>query len=304
MFRKSILASVMLLVPALAWAQSHGMVELSTQPNILMARGEAARGLTSQGSADLKCQPQLLRLQVELLAKGKDLREALDRLGVRRELVVNQLLKLGVTRDSIRSGDPRLFTIRANTLQRFGFPPPNESAPPPLAPLPVERLAPPPGGAPGVIVAQPLRSEWSLPEISPDALFVMTQELQERVRAADLPGKGAFDMGGCGCGSVEPVFFFVRRVSQEERANILAQAYQTARQEAVLLARAAGMELGRLQSLSTDSALPQAGPEFDGPGPRIDPTKTAGEAIGLEPGTVSYRVSVIATFALQPRIRD
>src|SRR5262249_39977119 len=76
---------------------------------LLHVRGSAqeppAGTVTGQGSADVKRLPEILRIQVEVLAKGKDLKEALARLKERREAAQARLLALGAPKTAVVFGE-------------------------------------------------------------------------------------------------------------------------------------------------------------------------------------------------------
>src|SRR5262249_35618174 len=62
--------------------------------------------VTGQGMVELKRQPDTLRVQVEILARGKDLKEALNKLKERREAARQQVASLGAVKESIEFGEP------------------------------------------------------------------------------------------------------------------------------------------------------------------------------------------------------
>ncbi len=113
----------------------------------------------------------------------------------------------------------------------------------------------------------------------------------------------------------EPIFVYVGKISPEDRSRALAAAFAKARQEAEQLSKAAGAELGPLQSLSEGGAMggnPQIYGFTDyysssrsqvvmramaaqGAGGEADPN----EALGAQPGDVRLAVSVSASFQLK-----
>jgi uncharacterized protein YggE len=108
----------------------------------------------------------------------------------------------------------------------------------------------------------------------------------------------------------EPVFLFVCKISDEDRAKALADAFQKARREADRLARAAAAELGALHHLDSQN---QGGGDdnpyvsngrFYRQQSRVsqlgDPDEQAREAVGTQPGKVTLRVTVSASFTLKP----
>src|SRR5260370_22601616 len=75
--------------------------------------------VTGIGVVELKKQPNVLRVQIELLAKGKDLKEALARLKDRREAVKVRLAALNAVPESIAFGDPSLGPDRTQQQKQF-----------------------------------------------------------------------------------------------------------------------------------------------------------------------------------------
>ena len=110
----------------------------------------------------------------------------------------------------------------------------------------------------------------------------------------------------------ETAFVYARRISNEDRAKLLADAFGKAKTDAARLAQAAGRELGTLRTLSENT---NAGndEEYDsyqrqqyyrlmqrsGYGRGGESVEGASEAVGMRPGLVSFRVTVSAAFALK-----
>lgn len=112
----------------------------------------------------------------------------------------------------------------------------------------------------------------------------------------------------------EPVFLFVAKVSEEEKSRLLGEAFTKAKAHALLLARAAGVELGGLQTVASQGAgdgltdyeaLGEYGVHYRNilyPLVRRARTEQSGndtEAIGIQPGQVSLRAVIVASFAIQ-----
>lgn len=271
--------------------------------------------------------PDVLRVEVLLLARGKDYRDALTRLDARRAMAGKRLVELGASEDTIASSDPAIIPARQNLR------PISEASTNGLAPIdePVSRAAPPPDGRARQVsstVSKRLRADLPLKAMGPDDLLLVAEDLQRRVKDADLAGikelgedAALLEIPGCGvCGGGAgvgaPSFQFVGRIDAKERAKALAIAFGKARSEAAQLAQAAGCELGGLRSISgTNSGafnlnglvtLPSA--RGDTP-PMISADSARGtsgpsseaqeEAIGINPGKVQYRIGVTATFVLR-----
>ena len=66
------------------------------------ARGEASEGtITGTGSATIARQPNLLRMQIELNAEGRDIKEALTKLRAGEAAARRKLLDLGANEPSV-----------------------------------------------------------------------------------------------------------------------------------------------------------------------------------------------------------
>jgi hypothetical protein len=174
-----------------------------------------------------------------------------------------------------------------------------------------------------------LRAELPLKAATTEELLLVFQDLQEKIKAANLNGmkdieklspqeeelaeesKGGRyydDDGEAKRG--EASFLFVYRVSDEDRAKASAEAFQRAKKEAGRLAATAGAQLGSLRRL--DDQTSGAAYDDDVRSSRnyyrlmqqgrlaqsADPEQAAREAIALQPGKVSLRVSISASFNL------
>ena len=115
-----------------------------------------------------------------------------------------------------------------------------------------------------------LSVQWPLKADNPEKLLLAADELREKIKAADLAGGNdapklspeeqevAEEMAAEqsrqsneeATAPNEPRFVFVARLTAAERQKALAEAFAKARVQAAELAKAAGMELGSLASLS------------------------------------------------------
>jgi uncharacterized protein YggE len=291
------------------------------------AEPSAEGTVTGQGTADVKKPPEFLRVQVEVLARGKDLREALARLKERQGAARKQLATLGAAQGTVAFGDP-VANPEKNDQQRM------------MERMVMARMrarqgkpGAKPKVAPPVAVSATLKADLPLKASGADELLLAAESLQEKIKAADLGGLKEFEKASpqeeelaeenqeSGMqgqqGEVkrgEPVFVFVAKVSEEERAKALAEAFRKAKRQAGQLARAAGAELGALHHL--DGQYPGV-PGEDSPyaynsyamralqqlrmaQAAADPDEQAGEALSPQPGPVTYRVAVAAAFTLKP----
>jgi hypothetical protein len=284
-------------------------------------RATAQGTVSATGSAELKRPAEALRVQVELLAKGKDLREALARLRDRRESARKQLAALGADLAAIEIGEATTGGDKGERQQQM------EQM---MARLQARggQTAPKPKQAVPVIVTAALKVDLPLKATDPEALLVAATALQEKIRAADLGGlKDAEkpspqeeelleEMGLRGGGNPgepkrgEPVFQFVVRIPAAERDRASAEAFQRAKREASRLAKAAGADLGGLARIGGGPIGMDADVDFDqmrryaayGNQPAAGRPLDDGayEAVGDRPGRVALRVSLIVEFHLAP----
>lgn len=288
----------------------------------------AESAVTGTGAVDIKKQPDAMRVQVDLVAKGKDLKEALAKLKQRRDAATNQLVALGVDKSALTFAEPGIATdqssrqrerqmemmVRARTGGRAKKPDAKSAAAPP------------------VMVAQQLKADLPLKGASIEELLEKAHTLQEKIKAADLAGLKETEklspqeeeqaeetkameemmMGNTGEPQRgEPVFLFVSKITEAERDKAMAEAFQKAKAEAQRLAKAAGAELGKLNTLHATAAAGNEGyDEYDAYASRgyyramqqaagRGDSSEATEAIGGKIGKVGIRVSVTASFTMK-----
>jgi len=93
---------VVFLLPSPAWTQ------------------EAREGaVVAEGTGLVKTRPSIVRVSIELFAQGKSLREALTALDGRRDGALEQLVRLGVARTAVRTGEPLVSTGRFVRMMPF-----------------------------------------------------------------------------------------------------------------------------------------------------------------------------------------
>lgn len=278
--------------------------------------------VTGQGTVELKRQPEILRVQVEVLAKSKDLKEALAKLKDRRQAVHKQLEKLGVAKDTVVFSEPVLTpekTDRQRQMEMMIQQRLNRSG------KKKDTKAKEPEA---VVISATLKAEFPLNAKTPEDVLLIAQDLQDKIKAADLAGlkelkqlspqeeelaEEAGNLGGFREDGEpqrgEPQFLFVSKISEEEYNKALAEAYQKAKREAGRLAKAAGTELGALHHL--DNTSQTANENDDSPAMynrttfyrgRYTPSSTEDqprEAIGFQSGKATFRVTISASFVLK-----
>lgn len=285
--------------------------------------------VTGRGTAELKRQPELLRVQVEIFAKGKDIKEALARLRERKESARRNLESIGFPAVGIEFGDPSIGAEpneRRRQMQMMVLRQMRNQG---------KKGTAKPKEAPPVLVVAPLKAELRLTAASAEELLALAHGLEERIRAADLGGlrdikqvtaqdeelaieqpdeiADGTEVEGPRRG--EPLFLYVSQVSEADQDKLLQQAFQSAKREATMLARAAGAGVGMLYRLE-DGTVPGANFEetvaLENPyvnrfvSQLLERARSNGsilearEAIGMQVGKVSYRVVLAASFVLKP----
>lgn len=289
--------------------------------------GFAPRGTVGgTGVVTLTRQPDRMRMHIVVMSRGSDLKQALTGLGERTAAAVAQLAALGAVADTIKIGNPTISTqadeqrqqieqMIAENLRRSGRPQKTGDKPRP------------------VTVTATLTAEWALQTADPSELLVQTHELQEKIRQADLSGSAAASkltpeeeeileeaQGMFGRYSSsdepkpgEPVFSFASPISDADYDQALADAFQKAKAEAARIAKATGAELGKLEFVRGDDTN---SPDYDSYSYRYDSAayqtyqmlqslqgrgdaRERREALGVQPGEVTYNVSVSAGFGLK-----
>lgn len=286
--------------------------------------GTAGDGSSVQGSGSstIKCQPEVLRMQVDLSAKAQTLEEALAKLKAKRESAASKLAELGADAKSVEFGDAHIDTAvsmqqrqmegmvrqRMRQLGRGGRKPTKKP----------------------ITVSAQLTAEWKLSAASPEALLLEGHAIQQKVRDADLAAASddeeqseadaelAEEMAEMGADFLdpsqlkpgEPVFMYACPVSQEQQTKAYAEAFSKAKASAEQLSRAAGAELGPLRGLTAQQTpfnqfANYYGGYMDPMAQRVqqiiaqqsvESGGRAEEAIGSQPHEVTYPVHVTATF--------
>ncbi|HEY5315359.1 MAG TPA: SIMPL domain-containing protein [Pirellulales bacterium] len=288
------------------------LAAISVQP---AAAADPAGTVSSTGSAKLELPPALLRIKVDLSASGKDIGGALAKLKDLRQAADDQVRALGARPDSIHFSPPT--TGKGNDPARQ------------MQAMIQQRLrgrGKKVAAATTVSVSTTLSAEWPLAGGNPDERLIAAAALCEKIKAADLAGvksakaQSAEDeelaeesagmaqtfSGQMGENQPQPgmpSFAFVARLSDQQRAKLLAEAFDDARQQAGRLASAAGTQLGPLMQLSANTAADEnpyarAWAAYGMvQGQNIE--HAASEAVGTEPGQLVYQVLVQASFGLK-----
>jgi hypothetical protein len=291
------------------------------------------------GRTRLQRRPTLMRVYLQLTAKGKTAEEAMAALKERREAAETQIEKLGANKGSIvcngpwmdHSSNARQKRMEMMIAQRMGS----------RGKKPAKTAKPP------VVVSSLLMAEWPLEGDTSEKLLLAAELLREKIKAADLGGakeaeklspeeqeaadETAEQMPQMISSSDEetpepgqPHVLFVAKISPKERQAAVEKAVARAKSEAADLAQAAGADLGRLVSLSASNPQDnfmqyQSGPygqmgddnPFSQNGAYLmqrllhqraaSDDEPTSEATGNSPNAMDFEFLVQATFKLEPR---
>jgi len=292
------------------------------------ARGDVVSG---NGTAVLTEKASVMRVQLQLMGKGKTLEEALANLTQRREAALARLQTLGAEKGSISCGDPSVVNVQSQNRRQ-------------MERLIRQRIAAAGRKPKGLklprsfTVSATLKAEWPLAPDDPEKLLLAAHALQEKVRVADLGGtkqtkklseeeqelaeEMAEMMAEMGdddeADPSEPQFLFLARITDQQRQKALAQAFAKARAQAARLAEAADAKLGPLVSLSGEGsgAIDYLNDVMYGYDPygrqaylrRMMAQQAAGSdedagkvAAGPDPGSLAFQFHVNAVFRLEKK---
>ncbi len=311
----ALLAGALVLLPAAAARAQVGRTS---------GEGE----ISALGHVHLQRPPTHLRMYLMLTAKGKTLEEALAALKERREAVAVQLDKLGADTKSVVFSaaavdesavvqQRRMEIMIAQRLAGRGAKKGVKPAKPPLS------------------VATQLTVQWPLTGDTTDKLLLAADAVREKVKAAALAGakdspklsaeeqelaeEMAAEMTRNSGNEEEvntagePRFLFLARLSPQERQTALADAFAKAKQQAKELAKAAGVNLGLLTSVSGDTQSDMNGlnqqPWRYSRYQRNDEfiqqlaqtaggEESQGEAVALRPDATGFDFNIRVTFAI------
>ena len=304
-----------------------GCVTVAIMSVLIPARSTSAQGIYGDqapgtvmgtGTTTLKRQPKLMRVQVALLAKGSDMQKALTMLEDRSAAARAQLTALGAPKDAIKIGEPRTSSEKTDEQRQMEM-------------MMAQRLRKGRRGQPkssSVTVTAMLTAEFPLEASDVKEMLAQSYSLQQKIRAGDIGGLGEaeklspeeqeimeeleeqtggmYGYSNSGQKPGEPVFTFVSPISEDEHQQALAEAFNKAKTSAEQLARAAGMNLGKLSSLSNHlttgdsnySAYDQYAYQMRMANATEEDQSDKLEATSSEAGPVTYGVTVAASFVL------
>jgi hypothetical protein len=299
---------------------------------ILAMQGAGRAAISAGGSSLLTRKPTQLRLYMQLTAKGKTLEDALAKLKERQEAATAQLEALKADRKSIVFGVPNMSNEQSSRRKQ-------------VQAMVIQQMRARGKKVPKgllnpqtVSISSTLTAHWPLKEESHEKLLLLSQRLQEKIKAADLSGSKEaeklsaeeqefeeeasqmttqFGMGEEQQQPNQPQFVFVAVLPKAERQKGMAQAFVKAKAQAAELAQAAGVELGPLVGLSGGCSgqsgenpyarygygggsdfLRQMMAERTGESPGEKQEEKPDESVGADPSALKFNCTVAAMFQM------
>lgn len=212
-------------------------------------------GVVGHGTAEWVRQPDQFLLKIDLLSEDLTLAGTLLRLKQRREAAQARLKELGFPAGDIRFGSPALLPASAEPPGNVPLRPVAATAEPAAGntSLAVPELPNPGPTGFTVRLMLPVLAWRPLPAERPEEVLRIGLEMEEKIRAADLSGLARLKGACTSCGQGKPEFFYIHRLSEEERGRLLAEACQQARLAAQGLAQVLGGHLGEMLRVEPDS---------------------------------------------------
>jgi uncharacterized protein YggE len=283
---------------------------------ILVAIGPVSRcaadvgdGVTATGRATLSLTPDRIRVRVRISSTNRDVAQAVSDLARHRDAIQHALADLTPVDGTLSAGSTHAGAgTRSNqdTLETL-----------------LMATGAVPGRSPAATEPSPdftctIQADWDLAAHGSDEAVVNAATLADRLRAAIAhAGQPTTQPATTTTTStapaaetseiiVEPEFQYVHVLTDAERRKLLSMATDRATRDARALADSAGQQIGTVRRLSAASAGKRMSDDSE---PIGDYLKAAlaepdtansdpAEAIGSDPGEVSFTVEVTATFVL------
>lgn len=308
------------MIRRLCWHTLACMV-LLTGPAAVRGQFPGGRdgAINGVGTVEIKRPAQLLRMKVQLISKGKDLKDALAKLEARKTAAVKHVQGLSAAEDSIRLGEPEVQEADPNARRQMEMM---------LGQRNKGKKKTTKVAVPASVVCS-LEADWELSGAGSE-LLLASHALEEKIKAADIGGAADAEKlspeeqelleemqenygrysGGDEVKPGEPVFAYVSRITEAERDTALKDAFRKAKDQAALMAKAGGLQLGPVRSLSSyggnqwsrgysnsnDYARIQRMQMAFGDGDDDDAKPSSTEAFGTSPTTVRHILSISASF--------
>jgi uncharacterized protein YggE len=308
------LGTLLLGIAANAGGQVVTLESITGKPTI---HGEAS--VSGDGIARLQLAPTAIRMRLAVMVKAPTMREAVQRMGERRDIANEQLATLGASKASVHWSPVGVGPAPSSQQQRQ------------MQMVLRQRMAQ--GGRKpkepprSVTLHSTLTAEWPLKPADAEEQLIAVDELQEKIRRADLAGSKemkkltpeeqeeaeelAMQAVNYGMDEAakpgEPAFVFFASISADQRASLLAEAFAKARSRADELATASGGKLGNVLNVSMQTpstswqSYSRAVYRYNEPGSE-EPTGSADhekEAVGTDPSGIDYQIHIVASFALK-----
>jgi uncharacterized protein YggE len=289
-------------------------------------------GIQGSGTTTLERPAERMRMQIDVLAKAKNLNAAIDQLKKHRATAEKQLATLGAIGDSIKFGEAHIDENEEDEQRRMNRMMQRQMMQQRRGSRKPEKEKEKEADSKPVKLKVRLTADWPLTAKESLGLLVETKKLQDAIKAADLAGakealqptpeeaeleEESEDMSfsyssNQGPKPGEPTFVYVVNIPMEERDKALAEAVREAKEEATTLAKAAGIELGALKSISTnrdsdvtDDEDQDAMRQMYRYGYRqfrqgaMNRSNKTQEAVGINPGAVKFRVFATVSFNIK-----
>ena len=271
--------------------------------------------ITGTGTETVSRPVDTMRLSIVLTGRAKELKQALAALRDRQDAAQLQLESMGAEKDAIELSPASLAKKSQQQIQMEEMLKQQRQAQGRAIPKGLQVST-------QVAVQSTLTAQWPLDQQDPESMLQFVTDLQEKIKEADLAGVNepgnlsaaeqelAEELAGMSSmygqqesKPGEPSFTFIGRIGDEERKQAMKQAFEKAKLQAGQLAAAAGVELGPLASLQGNVTAQQSGMSAYDYAYYMQVTGTQeeaadNEAVGSEPQSVKFKVTVIAAFKL------
>lgn len=316
--RFMVLFATALLAMVVCHSTAWGQYEMLS---MMALSGGGDEGLVTAGQAELQKQPVVIRLHVDINAKGENLEKALDSLDKQIETAKKKIEKLKPVENSIKVGNPQISLAndeRQRQMEMMIQEGMMGSDRKPPQGLKMVKMA---------AVRVSFQVDWSLDAQTPSEQLLLIDELKTEIEKADISGKKEEklspeeeemmeEMQGMGSryGSDDeiepgtPVFVFIAKISKEEKLKLLQDAYQDAHQQAEDLTTALKVPLGKLTSLG--GGIQKGNQGFSGGMEDyrmqqymqqlgVENMVEEDEAVSQECGPLTFHAYVKATYAME-----
>lgn len=284
--------------------------------------------VSGTGIVTIEKKPQVMRMQIDILSKAGSLKEALTGLKDQIAAARAQLAVLGADKKTIKISPPQISSTKSERQQQIEMMLSQRMQSRGKGNAKKKKATTGP-----ITVSAQLTAEWKLQTQNTEELLLAVHPLQNKIKEADLAGLNAaskltpeeqelmeemeeasssYYSSDREAKPGEPVFSFASPISKEEEDKAMAEAFKIAKSQAARLAKAANSQLGKLSSISSDSASAsdedseyRYNSAYYVAAQRMRSARNSGdsqiEAISVLPKKVKYRVTVFADFELKEK---